>query len=57
MDDKAIHKQRKKNNITLGLLLGGFVVLVFFITMAKLRSGTMIEGFDHSVRPNLAEQE
>jgi len=37
------------------LILGGFVLLVFVITVVKLSQGQMIEGFDHAVRPSLLE--
>lgn len=48
-----LHKRRAKRNMLVGLVLGGFVVMVFGITMSKLSEGQMMEGFDHSVRPSL----
>jgi hypothetical protein len=39
--------------MALGLILGGFVLLVFIVTLVKLSSGQMIEGFDHVLRPGL----
>ena len=33
----------------------GFAVIVFAITIVKLSSGNMLEGFDHVVRPSLVE--
>jgi len=41
--------------MSIGLILGGFVLLVFVITVVKLSQGQMIEGFDHAVRPSLLE--
>ncbi|MES1197232.1 MAG: hypothetical protein ABUL55_01280 [Pseudomonadota bacterium] len=35
-------KARKRRNLLLGLAIAAFVVLVFFITIAKLRAGQPI---------------
>ena len=51
-----LHKRRAKRNLMLGLVLGGFVVLVFSITIVKLSEGQMLEAFDHTYRPSLADQ-
>lgn len=51
--DSDLHQRRKGRNLWLGLVLGGFVVLVFGVTIVKLSSGQMIEGFDHAVRPSI----
>ena len=48
-----LHQRRSGRNKALGLVLGGFVVLVFGVTVVKLSSGQMIEGYDHSVRPSI----
>lgn len=48
-----LHQRRSGRNRALGLVLGGFVLLVFGVTVVKLSSGQMMEGFDHSVRPSL----
>ncbi|MFQ5437608.1 MAG: hypothetical protein ACE5DK_02140 [Paracoccaceae bacterium] len=53
--EHALHKRRARRNLFLGLVLGGFVVLIFAITMAKLKEGQKMEGFDHTLRPALAE--
>ncbi len=50
-----LHQRRGRRNLWLGLVLGSFVILVFAITLVKLSSGQMIEGFDHSIRPTLVE--
>jgi hypothetical protein len=47
-------KSRKKSNIMLGAVLGGFVLLVFAITVVKMVGGNQMEGFDH-VRRNSVE--
>lgn len=53
--DHEIHARRRGRNMTLGLILAGFVGLVFVITVVKLSQGQMIEGFDHAIRPSLLE--
>lgn len=48
-----IHQRRKGRNLSVGLLLGGFVLLVFAVTIVKLSSGQMIEGYDHAPRGSI----
>jgi len=56
-EEHEIHGRRKKSNLWIGGLLGGFVLLVFSVTVVKLSSGQMIEGFDHTVRPSITVSE
>lgn len=56
-DDREIHRRRRTRNAALGAILAGFVVLVFAVTVVKLSSGQMIEGFDHTFRPSLVTEE
>lgn len=51
--DSKIGDRRKRNNIMLGMVLFGFVTLVFFITVAKMMDGGNMEAYDHVVRPAL----
>ncbi len=44
---------RQGRNRVVALLLGGFVVLVFLITIVKLQDGQLLEAFDHALRPSL----
>jgi len=55
--DHEIHIRRRGRNMWLGLILGGFVALVFGVTIVKLSQGGMIEGFDHAVRPSITVPE
>ena len=48
--------KRKSKNIWLALSLGLFIVIVFFVTIAKLSDGNLIEGFDHILRPSLIKE-
>ncbi|MCY3879193.1 MAG: cytochrome C oxidase assembly protein [Rhodobacteraceae bacterium] len=52
-----LHVRRGRRNAVLGLVLGGFVLLVFAITLVKLSSGQSMEAFDHVLRPSLMETE
>ena len=49
-------KKRKPRNICLALSLALFIVIVFLVTIAKLSDGNLIEGFDHTLRPNLLKE-
>ncbi len=40
-----LHRRRKGRNLALGGVLLGFVVLIFAVTIVKLASGQMIQGF------------
>lgn len=52
-----LHKRRFGRNLGVGLTLGAFVAIVFFLTMSKIRNGGSAEGFDHSVRPSITQSE
>jgi hypothetical protein len=51
-----LNTKRKSRNIWLALSLGLFIVIVFFVTIAKLSDGNLIEGFDHTLRPSLLKE-
>lgn len=51
--EHEVHSRRRKSNLLLGLVLGGFVSLVFAITIAKMMAGHNLEAFDHVRRPAL----
>ncbi len=48
--------KRKNRNFWLAMCLTGFIIMIFLVTIAKLSSGNMIEGFDHTLRPNLIKE-
>ena len=52
--EHEILRRRFRRNLALGGVLLLFVVLVFFMTMAKIRQGSLMEGFDHTYRASLA---
>lgn len=48
--EHPLHGRRKRSNMLLGVVLGGFVALVFAITIAKMMNGQSMEAFDHTTR-------
>jgi len=57
--EHEIHQRRRGRNIGVGLLLAGFIGIVFGLTVVKVLSLdeiTQFETFDHVVRPQLETQ-
>ncbi len=52
--EHEIHRRRFGRNLGLGLVLAAFVVLVFALTVVKVTRGDPMQGFDHSVRPEMS---
>ena len=50
-----IYELKFSSNIGLGLILIGFVVLVFSVTIVKLSTGQSMQGFDHVLRPEMVK--
>ena len=50
-----IHKRRFSRNLGVGLALGTFVLLVFGLSVVKIRATGPIQGYDHVSQPGLAE--
>jgi hypothetical protein len=48
-----LHARRRGRNLGLGLLLLGFVGLMFGMTVVKMSNGGSMEAFDHAPRPGL----
>lgn len=54
--EHEVHKRRFGRNMGVGLLLAGFIAIVFGLTVVKVRSLdniTQMERFDHVARPQL----
>ncbi|GAB1478737.1 hypothetical protein MASR2M74_12870 [Paracoccaceae bacterium] len=51
--EHEIHRRRFGRNLGLGLVLAGFVVLVFALTVVKVTRGDPMQAFDHTARPEL----
>ncbi|RJL03956.1 hypothetical protein D3P06_10055 [Paracoccus aestuarii] len=55
--EHEIHGRRKSRNVGLGVVLIGFVGLVFALTVVKVQQGSMLEAFDHQPRVSLLPAE
>ena len=54
--EHEIHTRRFGRNLGLGLTLAGFVGIVFLLTVVKVTRGDPMQGFDHTVRPELTNE-
>ncbi len=52
--EHEMHRRRLGRNLGVGLLLGGFVAIIFGLTVVKARRGDEMRSYEH-IRP--AEQE
>jgi len=52
-DSHEIYTRRRSRNLGLGLVLAGVVVLFFAVTVVKLTQGHPMQGFDHTLRPEM----
>ncbi len=52
-----LHIRRKGRNIWLGVILGGFVLLIYAVTIVKMMGGAAMEAFDHQIRPSVTVDE
>ena len=50
------NKNKTPGNIKIGLILSTAVILIFSITIVKLKQGSMLQGYDHVLRQNLVEK-
>ncbi len=55
--EHEIHARRKSRNIGVGLVLVGFIAVVFGLTVVKVQQIGAVQGFDHVVRPELVPDE
>jgi hypothetical protein len=52
--DHELHQRRFGRNLGLGLVLVGFVAVMFGLTVAKVGDGMgQVQGFDHVLRPEM----
>lgn len=52
-----LHRRRRSRNVGLGLVLVGFVALVFGLTVVKVREGGLMEAYDHQPRTSILPQD
>ena len=55
--EHELHKRRFGRNLGVGLLLVGFVAIVFGLTVVKVQNTGFVEGYDHAARPALIPNE
>lgn len=48
-----LHIRRLSRNIWLSIILIGFVLIIFCLTIVKVSNGNGLEAYDHAVRPSL----
>ncbi len=53
--EHEIHQRRFSRNLGVGLVLVSFVVLMFGLSVVKVKQLGAVQGFDHVVRPELTE--
>jgi hypothetical protein len=55
--EHEIHKRRLGRNVGVAVTLALFIVLVFALTLVKVTRGDPMQGFDHTVRPEMTTEE
>ncbi len=58
--EHELHERRKGRNYGLGLILAGFIAIIFGLTVVKvleLGNSSQFERFDHVARPQLIPEE
>ncbi len=58
--EHELHERRKGRNYGLGLILAGFIAIIFGLTVVKvleLGNSSKFERFDHVARPQLIPEE
>ncbi len=53
--DTKINSNKIAGNVKIGLILLAAVILIFAITIVKLKQGSLLQGYDHVLRQNLVE--
>jgi hypothetical protein len=52
-----IYSRRGRKNIWLGIIMGCLVSVIFLVTVVKLATGSKMQAFDHTLRPEMVEDE
>jgi hypothetical protein len=55
--EHELHQRRLGRNIGLGLVLVGFVAIVFGLTVVKVKNTGLVEAYDHAVRPSITTED
>ncbi|WP_425051998.1 hypothetical protein [Psychromarinibacter sp. S121] len=51
--EHEIHKRRFSRNLGVGLALAAFVGLIFALSVVKVQTGGLLEGYDHQPRTSM----
>ncbi len=51
--DHELHTRRRGRNMGLLVVLLGFIVLIFGLTIVKIQTAGFTQGFDHVARPEI----
>ena len=51
--EHELHQRRRSRNLGLLAVLLAFVALVFGLSVVKITRGDPMQGFDHTVRPEM----
>ncbi len=51
--EHELHRRRRSRNLGVGLVLAGFIAVVFGLTVVKVNQLGASQSFDHVVRPEL----
>ena len=51
--EHELHGRRLSRNVGVGLALVGFAALMFALSVVKISTTGPIQGYDHTVRPEL----
>ena len=53
--EHEIHQRRFSRNLGVGIVLGGFVALLFALSVVKVKQIGPIQGYDQAAPPTLTE--
>ncbi len=53
--ETKVNNKKIAGNVKIGLMLLAAVILIFSITIVKLKQGSLLQGYDHVLRQNLVE--
>ncbi|GFE65297.1 hypothetical protein [Litoreibacter roseus] len=55
--EHEIHNRRLGRNVGVGIVLIGFVAIIFGLTIVKVSGGAPIEAYDHTVRHSITVED
>lgn len=56
-DDHEIYTRRRGRNLAIGGCLAAVVIMIFAVTIVKLKNGMNIQGYDHTFETLPAAEE